>query len=351
MARSPRSDVFDPEEIALAHITQRCVRRCYLLGDDPVSGKNYDHRKQWLEQRLQRFAACFGIDLICFAILSNHFHLILRSRPDIVALWDDTEVARRWLLVCPLRKDRQGNPREPTETDLNRIRQNPRRLAVIRRRLSDFSWWMRLLSQPLAALANKEENQQGRFWQGRFRAVRLCDEASLLACAAYVDLNLIRAALAETLEGSDFTSIQRRIESLLQEQRQPEEPTPDRFLAPVEIDERHDAIGAVPSATPYRASDKGFVSLSMAAYLQLLDWTARQLVPEKAGATPMEAPPVFERLGLGVPEWTGMVSDFGRLFYLAAGLPGTLAKERTRVTQRRFHARRSFRELFATQAA
>ncbi len=80
----------------------RIVRRCFLLGDDPVTGNNYDHRKVWIEEQLQRLAACFGIDLLCFAILSNHFHLILRSRPDVVATWDDTEVARRWLMLCPV---------------------------------------------------------------------------------------------------------------------------------------------------------------------------------------------------------------------------------------------------------
>ena len=58
--------------------------------NDPVSGKNYDHRKQWLEDRLKRFAASFGIDLLCFSILSNHFHLVLRSRPDVVATWDES---------------------------------------------------------------------------------------------------------------------------------------------------------------------------------------------------------------------------------------------------------------------
>ena len=92
MARTARSEVFDPLEVAIAHVIQRCVRRCFLMGCDPDSGKNFDHRKQWLEDRLQHFAAYFGIDLLCFSILSNHFHLLLRSRPDVVATWDDGEV-------------------------------------------------------------------------------------------------------------------------------------------------------------------------------------------------------------------------------------------------------------------
>jgi REP element-mobilizing transposase RayT len=350
MARTARSEVFDPLEIAIAHVIQRCVRRCFLMGRDPDSGKNYDHRKQWLEARLQRFAAYFGIDLLCFSILSNHFHLVLRSRPDVVAAWDDTEVARRWLMICPVRKDQQGNPLEPTEAELNKIRYDPQRLATIRRRLSDISWWMRLLSQPLAAMANREEDQLGRFWQGRFRAVRICDAAALLACAAYVDLNPIRAALAETLEGSDYTSIQRRIESL-PHTGTPAEPASDQFLAPIAIDESRDAIGAVASRLPHRASDKGFLPMSEIEYIRLLDWTARVVVPGKSGATPADAPDVLERLGLNVPQWAGLVRDFGRLFSLAAGLPATLAQQRTRRTQRRWYTRSGFRQLFESKAA
>ena len=56
----------------------------------PNTGKNYEYRKVWDETMLKRFAANFGIDLLGFAILSNHFHLILGSRPDVLATWDDS---------------------------------------------------------------------------------------------------------------------------------------------------------------------------------------------------------------------------------------------------------------------
>jgi hypothetical protein len=59
-------------------------------------------------------------------------------------------------------------------------------------RLSDLGWWMRVLCQYIAVRANREDHELGKFWQSRFRAVRLLDEAALLACAAYVDLNPIR---------------------------------------------------------------------------------------------------------------------------------------------------------------
>ncbi|MEZ6034312.1 MAG: hypothetical protein R3C17_14555 [Planctomycetaceae bacterium] len=112
MARLARVEVFAADEIAIVHVTNRVVRRCFLLGNDPVTGKNFDHRKRWLDEQLIHQARHFGIDLLCQAILSNHFHLVLRSRPDVVAEWDDAEIARRWLMLCPERRDTNGKPTE-----------------------------------------------------------------------------------------------------------------------------------------------------------------------------------------------------------------------------------------------
>ena len=203
MARLCRAEVFGADEVACVHVMARVVRRCFLLGTDSISGKNYDHRKLWIEDRLRLLAAHFGIDLIAFAIMSNHFHLVLRSRPDVVATWDDTEVARRWLMLCPTRKRPNGAACEPNEFELNSIRNDPAKLREVRKRLSDIAWWMRLLCQYIGIRANREDNEVGKFWQARYKAVRILDEETLLACAAYVDLNPIRAALAETLEASD----------------------------------------------------------------------------------------------------------------------------------------------------
>jgi hypothetical protein len=139
MARLTRAELFAPDEIAIVHVVSRVVRRCFLLGDDPLTGRNYDHRKQWIEGDLERLAGGFAIDLLCFSVLSNHLHLILRSRPDVVATWDDTQVARHWLWLCPLRKQEDGSPAEPSECEFNSIRQDPDRLAEIRSRLSETS--------------------------------------------------------------------------------------------------------------------------------------------------------------------------------------------------------------------
>jgi hypothetical protein len=147
MTKLAREELFSPDEIACVHVMNRAVRRCFLMGDDPVTGKNFDHRKQWIENRLQVHAADFAIDLLGMAILSNHFHLVLSSRPDLLKTWDDAEVARRWFMLCPRRKNEDGSAKEPTQAEINSIASDPHKLREIRRRLSDISWWIRLLCQ------------------------------------------------------------------------------------------------------------------------------------------------------------------------------------------------------------
>jgi hypothetical protein len=105
--------------------------------------------------------------------------LILRSRSDVVSTWDDTEVARRWLLICPVRKNSAGEPEEPNEFELNSIRNDQQKLETVRLRLSDLGGWMRVLCQDIAVRPNREDEELDKVWQSRFRAVRLLDEVAL----------------------------------------------------------------------------------------------------------------------------------------------------------------------------
>lgn len=214
MGRIRRRFLDDPAEVGTYHCINRCVRRSFLCGTDQVSGQNYDHRKQWLQDRMQFLAAQFGIDILGFAVLSNHFHIILRNRPDVVQDWSDEEVARRWWNLFPKRRDKERNPKEPTAIELQMIMLDPEKFAEIRRRLSDISWFMRCLVEPIARISNKEDGCTGRFWEGRFKSQRILDEAALVACLAYVDLNPIRARIAETPEKSQYTSVYERIQTL-----------------------------------------------------------------------------------------------------------------------------------------
>ena len=164
--------------------------------------------------------------------------------------------------------------------------------------------------------------------------MRILDEATLLACAAYVDLNPIRAAMAETLEQSDFTSVQRRIE------RAVEGTTTDSFMSPLTLDEKNDAVGPCPNQTRQRCSDKGFLSMSLRDYLELLDASARLVRADKSGSTPADVAPIFERLNLDVGYWKSQIRDFGRLFSHVAGKPKDVYAMRTLISKRRFYMKR-----------
>ena len=285
--------------------------------------------------------------------MSNHFHLILRSRPDVVKTWDDTEIARRWLMLCPIRKKDDKSPEEPNEFELNSIRNDPDKLGEIRLRLSNVSWWMRLLCQNIGMRANQEDREVGKFFQARYRAVRILDEESLLACATYVDLNPIRAAMAETLEDSNFTSIQRRIQTLVANSEISSSVNGpaialDSFVSPLTIDEQKDPIGPCASESKTRCSEKGFLSISNLDYIELLDATARIVRADKLGSTPSDTPPIFERLKLDVGYWKSLIKDFGRLFSSVAGRPENIYEMRSLKSNRRFYVKRLNQETVMT---
>ncbi len=85
--------------------------------------------------------------------------------------------------------------------------------------------------------------------------------------------------------------------------------------------------------------------MTTAAYVDLLDWTARQFRADKRGATPARMEPVFERLGISGEVWCGLVKDFGKLFYAVAGRPHEVDAHRSRNGSHRYKTKRQTREL------
>ncbi len=209
-----RKQIVDDSKVGVYQCIGRCVRRAFLCGTDAVSGRDFSHRKVWLQGRLESLASVFAVDICTFSVMSNHFHALLRIRPDIAAAWSDEEVAYRWACVRAIyRKHRRTMP-EPNRSHIDELLKSPKELADRRKRLSSLSMFMALLCEPLAILANKEDRVSGRFWQGRFRSQALLDESAMLACSMYVDLNPIRAGVAATPEQSAFTSAFTRIKGL-----------------------------------------------------------------------------------------------------------------------------------------
>ncbi|MGB7344584.1 MAG: hypothetical protein WBD20_10245, partial [Pirellulaceae bacterium] len=211
MPRPQRNEQFDSGEVCIVHVVQRCVRRAFLAGIDQTSGKDFSFRKEWIRRRMEALASVFAVDVLSYAIMSNHMHQILRNRPDVCAAWSDEEAAIRWLRVFPGRR-LEEHLAEPTENDVKMLVANKERLAEVRSRLADISWFMRALAEPIARMANRQDECTGRFWEGRFKAQRIVDDAGLLACSIYVDLNPVRAAMAATPQDSPHTSAYDRIE-------------------------------------------------------------------------------------------------------------------------------------------
>jgi hypothetical protein len=205
MPRKPRSNTIDPLQTQIIHTWNRCVRRAFLCGVDPATGDDYEHRRSWARERIEHLASCFAIEVVTFSIMSNHTHQILRTRPDIVATWDDRAVAERWLSIDPHRKFKDGSPKPATENEINVLVNDANAIERLRLRLSDVSWWMRYFAQSIAWRANREDDVTGHFWESRFCHDVLTESASILVCMIYVDLNPIRASMAATPEESDFT--------------------------------------------------------------------------------------------------------------------------------------------------
>src|SRR5487761_2061610 len=213
MPAYPRRAIVATAEVGVYHCVARCVRRAFLCGKDAVTGRSFEHRKEWIRKRLEKLAGAFGIDVCGYTVMSNHLHVVLRIRPDLVQDWPEEEVAARWWKVFPQRFDVKGYPVEPEPEDLQAIIQNSAKQAERRKRLASLSWFMRCLCEPIARQANREDDCTGRFWEGRFRSQALLDDAAILACSVYVDLNPVRAGVAKTPEESEYTSARDRIES------------------------------------------------------------------------------------------------------------------------------------------
>ena len=285
----------------------RCVRRAFLCGDDKVTGQNFNHRKQWLVDKIHHLSSVFAIDICAYAIMSNHYHLVLKVDKDKADNYSDVEVVMRWKQLF---NGHNLVDRWLTKPDIAQAEKDKalKLIQVWRERLYDLGWYMRCLNESIAVQANKEDNCKGRFWEGRFISQALLDETALLACMVYVDLNPIRAAISEIPEKSDFTSIQQRLKAVANAKQTPAQPN---NLLPFTYYQPHskEQIGL-----PFKLLD----------YFQLVEWTGRCIREDKRGAIPAHIKPLFERFNINEQDWLAIIHDFNRHFISAAGSPNKL---------------------------
>ena len=289
--------------------------------------------------------SCFAIDVAFEAILSNHFHLILRTNPRLVKRMGDWEVARRWLRIYPGKRVLDENWIEPTDKQIEALVADKAKLAVIRKQLSSVSKFMAALSEYIARRANAEDGCDGRFFSGRFGCREITHEAGLLVAGLYVDLNVLRAGEAQTPETSVYTSAWFRIQSRQSAAKTKSTTQPnDRWLAPLTLQADH--LGDVPCTSGERASDKGLLSMTLDEYLQLLDWSGRQLRANKRGAIPAHLAPILERLGIEGDELLDTLDDFPRLFRRLVGRAEQILERAQEVGRRWMHGVRPAARVF-----
>ena len=317
-----RRKLLDRTRPTWVHCTSRCVRRAFLAGD------RYEHRKSWIEDRLQYLARCFAVEVAGYAVMSNHVHVIVRMDLAVPMSWTDLEVARRWLSVYPRKYLPDGSPVLPSEAEIATLAMDPVKLQQWRTRLADLGWFMKAFKEPISRRANREDECTGAFWEGRFHSVPLLDQAALIACMAYIDLNPIRAKITDRPETSHYTSGFRRIRArnrhrAAQKIRTLEPAKAAALLAKVglAVNAKHveDGLWLTSLAGCEVGETLANKRFTVDDYLTLLDATGRLLKAGKRGAIPPELAPILARLDLSVDAWLATMLGW-RMFAFTSAL-------------------------------
>jgi REP element-mobilizing transposase RayT len=319
----PRRTQISVEDTAWYHTVSRCVRKAWLTGVDPNTGQSYEHRRDWVESQLLKLGGIFAIDIGAYVVMSNHLHLVLRIDVELANSWKDREVVEQWhqLFKGTELTQRFASGELVEERNLTQLRHS---IAEYRSRLSDISWFMRCLNEPIARMANKEDKCTGRFWEGRFKSQALLDEAAVLTCMAYVELNPIRAQMADTLEDSNHTSIQLRVNAALKGEQ-------PQSLLPFIGDERLN-------------QPKG-INFVLQDYLQLVDETGRILRDDKPGNISASSVKILTRLNISTDNWIKLTSEFGKIFHGPVGTTQELTHYCDHLQKRRRHFAKSCKYL------
>ena len=281
------------------HCVSRCVRRAFLCGDDKVSRQNYDHRRQWIEDRLYALSSIFALDLCAYAVMSNHYHVVLHVDAKQAVAWSRNEVILRWHQLFKgnglSQRYQQGEPLGVAE-----LKALDESVDLWRERLMSISWFMRIMNERIARQANAEEGCTGRFWEGRFRSQALLDDGALAACMAYVDLNPIRVRQAATPEQSEHTSIRQRCRQAQQ--------------VHLANHPRQQATGLMPFVGHPRTEMPKGLPFRLTDYMALVDWSGRILRDDKRGTIESQHPEILTRLGIEAQHWVFLTRHFESRF-------------------------------------
>ena len=304
------------------HICSRCIKRSFLMGEDKYTGKNYEHRREWIADKLAELSDIFSIDIAAYAIMSNHYHLVLHIDAQKAKNWSDKTVIRRWMmlfkgneLALKVLKNKSISRAEQVVVD--------EIVKQWRERLGSISWFMRCLNEHIARLANAEDQCSGRFWEGRFKSQALLDEPAILACMAYVDLNPVRAGIAKLPEASQFTAIEQRIQSQATAPKKPSK-KPKIKLAKFCKPPKNKTLPTIDSVHQGQRTT-GVIPFYWEDYLELIDWTGRAVLPNKRGAIARCEPKILQRLNIAPDAWVNSLPRIESDFHTFIGCGDSIA--------------------------
>lgn len=296
-----RCEIVDVDVTRYYHCISRCVRRAMLCGE------GFEHRKQWIENRLELLAKNFAISVAGFAVMDNHLHLLVRLDPDDAKQWSDEEVLKRWLQVYRPRNMDVDDPKI-VQMWVEHHAQDKKKVAAIRERLSNLGWFMKALKEPLARMANREDDCTGTFWESRYKSIAILDEEALLATCAYIDLNPFAAGLSAVPETARHTSVRQRVSHVRSKgeldrlkaarhgstygSKGAGNIEQDHWLVP--LDDRR--------GVSKRAREGMLESFSLGSYLAVLDYTSRLYRTGKARLS-SSVQEIFDRLGTSNEYW------------------------------------------------
>ncbi|MFT7389713.1 MAG: REP element-mobilizing transposase RayT [Candidatus Endobugula sp.] len=302
----PRKELISISDTPYYHIVSRCVRRAFLCGFDNASQRDYEHRRQWIENRIRILSSLFGIDTCAYAVMSNHYHLVVKLAPLQMEALNAQEIIARWttLFKGPLlvQRQQQGARLSPAEQQtVNDI------VEVWRHRLGDIAWFMKCLNEPNAREANKEDKCTRHFWESRYKSQALLSEEALLSCMAYVDLNPVRAKMSETPEASEYTSIKERVT--------PKFTIEDSIKSTVNTEQSLSNVNFLIKPLLHfdgntRLEEQSGIPFSLDDYLTLVDWTGRIIQEDKRGFIAHKLPPILDRLSIDRALWIKNSSQF-----------------------------------------
>ena len=295
-----RKQLVDLEMTRYYHCISRCVRRAFLCGE------GFEHRKQWIEERIELLARNFAVSVCGFSVLDNHLHVLARLDPGVAEQWSDEDVVRRWIAVYPPRTLDVDDPKI-VQMWVDHECKDAEKVARYRERLKDLGWFMKALKEPLARMANREDDCKGTFWEARYKSIAILDEEALLATCAYIDLNPVAAGIAATPESSEHTSIRQRVEHAketgsLKKVKSAAGKSVAGSAIEGTFEESHWLCPLQDSRRRGGQREGMLEGLSLASYLQLVDWTARLCRVGKARMS-REVASILERLGTSAAFW------------------------------------------------